>query len=51
VDIRYGKIIRNAYQNRTKGDYDAFTVFTIDEVESMLNEMMDFIGEIKSVTK
>ena len=51
VDIKYGKIIRNAYQNRTKGDYDAFTVFTTDEVGSMLIEMIEFIGEIKKITK
>jgi uncharacterized protein (UPF0332 family) len=51
VDIRYGKIIRNAYQNRTKGDYDAFVVFTKEEVEAMLTEMIEFIDEIKSLLK
>lgn len=28
VNNLLGKIIRNAYQNRTKGDYDAFVTFT-----------------------
>ncbi|MBN1185485.1 MAG: HEPN domain-containing protein [Bacteroidales bacterium] len=51
VDIKYGRIIRNAYQNRTKGDYDAFVVFTREEVESMLIDMIEFIEEIKSLTK
>jgi uncharacterized protein (UPF0332 family) len=47
VDARYGKILRNAYQNRTKGDYDAFVSFSKVEVEYMLSEMADFIEEIK----
>lgn len=47
VDAKYGKILRNAYQNRTKGDYDAFVFFSAGEVESMLAEMVDFIGKIK----
>lgn len=47
VDSRFGKILRNAYQNRTKGDYDAFVSFTRIEVDSMLSEMSCFIEEIK----
>jgi len=27
VDVKFGKILRNAYQNRTKGDYDALWNF------------------------
>jgi len=49
LDSKYGKILRNAYQNRTKGDYDAFVSFSKVEVESMLSEMIDFIEEIKSL--
>jgi uncharacterized protein (UPF0332 family) len=49
VDSVYGKIIRNAFQNRTKGDYDAFVTFTKEEVEFMLAEMSDFIAEIKRI--
>jgi uncharacterized protein (UPF0332 family) len=33
TDKKYGKILRNAFQNRTKGDYDAFVDFTLQEVE------------------
>lgn len=47
LDSKYGKILRNAYQNRTKGDYDAFVSFSKNEVEYMLSEMTDFIEEIK----
>lgn len=47
VDTKFGKILRNAYQNRTKGDYDAFISFTKVEVELMLSEMTLFIEEVK----
>jgi len=49
IDPRYGKILRNAYQNRTKGDYDAFVEFDKSAVKNMLEEMSDFIEEIKKV--
>jgi uncharacterized protein (UPF0332 family) len=51
VDTKYGKIIRNAYQTRRKGDYDAFVIFTTEEVESMLSDLIEFINEIKRVIK
>ena len=49
LDPRFGKILRNAFQNRTKGDYDAFIDFSRNEVELMLVEMTDFINEIKKL--
>ena len=49
LDPRYGRILRNAFQNRTKGDYDAFISFSDQEVESMLIEMIEFIEVIKKV--
>jgi len=51
VNAKFGKIVRNAFQNRQKGDYDAFVIFTPEEVESMLLEMIEFIDEIKSLIK
>ena len=49
LDSRFGKILRNAFQNRTKGDYDAFTIFNQQEVDNMLSEMVEFIEEIKTI--
>ena len=49
IDKRLGKILRNAYQNRTKGDYDAFVSFDKEEVVEMHNEMIDFITEIEKL--
>lgn len=47
IDEKYGKILRNAFQNRTKGDYDAFVEFTLPEVEMMLEEMKLLVHEIE----
>lgn len=51
VEIKYGKIIRRVYQNRTKGDYDAFVVFSVEEAECMFVDMVEFIDEIKKLLK
>jgi uncharacterized protein (UPF0332 family) len=47
VEKRLGKYLRNGFQNRTKGDYDAFVSFSKEEVELMHNEMIEFISEIQ----
>jgi uncharacterized protein (UPF0332 family) len=49
LDPQFGKILRNAFHNRTKGDYDAFIDFSRNEVDLMLIEMIDFIQEIKKL--
>ncbi|MFN8208964.1 MAG: HEPN domain-containing protein [Bacteroidales bacterium] len=50
-DQKYGKILRNAFQNRTKGDYDAFVEFDKTEVEIMISEMIEFVDEIHKLLK
>lgn len=49
LDKKYGKILRNAFQNRTKGGNDAFVKFEQEEVIEMHNEMIDFIDEVKKI--
>ena len=49
LDPQFGKILRNAFHNRTKGDYDAFIDFNKNEVELMLVEMTDFINAVKKL--
>jgi uncharacterized protein (UPF0332 family) len=51
IDSRFGKILRNSFQNRTKGDYDAFISFNQQEVDLMLTEMVEFIDEIMKILK
>jgi uncharacterized protein (UPF0332 family) len=46
---KYGKILRNAFQNRTKGDYDA--TFDREEVMEMHIEMIDFIDSIEELIR
>jgi uncharacterized protein (UPF0332 family) len=48
---KYGKILRNAFQNRKKGDYDAFISFEREEVVVMHNEMIDFIISIEDLIR
>ncbi len=47
----YGKILRNAFQNRTKGDYDAFITFEKEEVIEMHKEMIEFIKTIEEIIR
>ena len=49
LDKRFGKILRSAYQNRTKGDYDAFVSFDREEIIQMHSEMIEFINEIEEL--
>jgi len=47
IDSYHGKNLRKVFESRTTSDYDTFIVFEKDEVETMLNEMVDFINIIK----
>ena len=47
IDSRYGKIIHNAFKNRSTGDYDDFAEFDEDEVMDSFEEMKDLIDAIR----
>ena len=49
IDRRYGKIIHNAYKNRSSGDYDDFVEFDIENVQNSYEEMRDFIEKVKGI--
>jgi len=49
VEIRYGKMLRKAFEDRTKGDYDAFVFFTLPVVDDKLGDMKQFISKIESL--
>ena len=51
LDAKFGKILRNAFQNRTKGDYDAYVIFSKNEVETLFSEMIIFIEAISQLLK
>lgn len=46
IDIRYGKILKNAYENRTEGDYIPFVEFEKSEVLIMYADMKDIIENL-----
>lgn len=48
IDKKYGEILRNAFKNRTDGDYAPFIEFTKNDVIEMFSEMKDFIYFIES---
>ncbi|MGA1826138.1 MAG: HEPN domain-containing protein [bacterium] len=49
IDRKYGKIIHNAYKNRSLGDYDDFVEFDIENVKNSFEEMKDFVGKVRRV--
>ena len=48
LEIKYGKILREAFKNRSDGDYAPFILFEKDDVLDMQTDMVDFIERIKS---
>ena len=49
IDPVYGKILRNAFNKRIKGDYDAFVYFEKEEVLNLQKEIEEFIKALKSL--
>jgi uncharacterized protein (UPF0332 family) len=47
LDPVYGKILRNAFNKRIKGDYDAFISFEKEEVLNLHQEMKEFIQALE----
>ncbi|SHJ88685.1 Uncharacterized protein, contains HEPN domain, UPF0332 family [Tangfeifania diversioriginum] len=48
IEVKYGKIIRDAYKNRSDGDYAPFISFSKTDVQDMQKDMIDFIERINS---
>jgi len=45
-EVKYGRILRNAYKNRSDGDYVPFITFSKDDVVTMQKDMIDFIEQV-----
>ncbi len=43
VDLKYGEIIKNAYRNRIKSDYETYVSYSKENVEAMLLNMKEFV--------
>jgi hypothetical protein len=48
IEVKYGKIIRDAFKNRSDGDYAPFISFSKDDVQDMQEDMINFIERINS---
>ncbi|MDZ7725310.1 MAG: HEPN domain-containing protein [candidate division KSB1 bacterium] len=48
IDVKYGRIVREAYDIRRTGDYDAYIEFEQAEVEKYFQDMKDFTFFIKN---
>ncbi|MBU2586177.1 MAG: HEPN domain-containing protein, partial [Bacteroidetes bacterium] len=51
LNVKYGKILRQAFESRTESDYRIFTEFTREELSSMLADAKDFIAKMKEMLK
>jgi uncharacterized protein (UPF0332 family) len=49
VDIKYGQILRDAFKNRTEGDYVPFITYEKEDVQIMHENMRSFISEIEDI--
>ena len=47
IEVMYGKILRDAFKNRSDGDYAPFVSFSREDVIDMQNDMIDFIERIR----
>ena len=47
IEVKYGKILREAFKNRSDGDYAPFILFEKDDVLDMQSDMIDFIERIE----
>ncbi len=43
IHVKYGRILRDAYKNRSDGDYAPFIIFEKEDLNPMLDDMKDFI--------
>ena len=46
IDVKYGRILRDAYKNRSDGDYAPFIVFDKEDVVAMVEGLKDFVETV-----
>jgi uncharacterized protein (UPF0332 family) len=47
IDLAFGKIVNDAFENRSDSDYGVFVEFSKDDVSTMLKDMKSFIRELE----
>ena len=48
IDEKFGVMLRDAFKERQKGDYEIFVQFTKEEVDEMFADMKIFVAEIEN---
>lgn len=48
IDEKYGQMIRDAFRERQKGDYEVYIQFSKEEVEQLFEDMKVFVTEIEN---
>lgn len=51
IDRKYGKYLKEAFEVRSQGDYDAFIEFSKENIEARLERMREFIAAIELCIK
>lgn len=51
IDIKYGQILRDAFKNRTEGDYAPFITYEKEDVQIMHENMKLFVSEIEGILR
>jgi len=49
VDIKYGQIVRDAFKERQKSDYEVNVEFTKLQVDEMFENLKEFVNEIEKI--
>jgi uncharacterized protein (UPF0332 family) len=49
IDAKYQRMLRAAFQNRMDADYGEFVIYSEDEIQLMLDELIDFIRQIEKL--
>lgn len=48
IDRKYGKIVREAFELRHQGDYDAYVEFSEEDILDKFQEMTEFIANLEA---
>ncbi len=46
IEVKFGRILRDAYKNRSDGDYAPFVVFGKEDVVCMIEGLKDFVETV-----
>lgn len=49
IDRKYGKMIKDAFRNRQKSDYETYVEFSNDAVNEMFDNMKSFIAALEQL--